>query len=111
MTYAYGQVPLHLLTAKRCNFQSFEDESTSTYRFVIRNGMLQSVGYVMDILPARFREVSVFIDDFLIVTKRDKEEQLDKVRENLKTLDQAELKLMAEKCTFAKNKIEWPGFN
>ena len=34
MTYAYGQVPLHLLTAKHCNFQIIGGESTGTYRFV-----------------------------------------------------------------------------
>ena len=34
MTYAYGQVPLHLLTAKHCNFQKIGGESTDTYRFV-----------------------------------------------------------------------------
>ena len=35
MTYAYGQVPLYLLTAKHCNFQVIGGESTGTYRFVI----------------------------------------------------------------------------
>ena len=34
MTYAYGQVPLHQLTAKHCNFQIIGGESTGTYRFV-----------------------------------------------------------------------------
>ena len=28
MTYAYGQVPLHLLTAKHCYFQIIGGEST-----------------------------------------------------------------------------------
>ena len=34
MTYAYGQIPLHQLTAKQCNFQIIGGESTGTYRFV-----------------------------------------------------------------------------
>ena len=34
MTYAYGQVPLHLLAAKYCNFEIIRGESTRTYRFV-----------------------------------------------------------------------------
>ena len=42
---------------------------------------------VMDMLLAKFREVFVFIDDILIVTKGTKDEHLDKVREILKTLD------------------------
>ena len=30
MTYAYGQIPLHQLTAKQCNFQIIGGESTGT---------------------------------------------------------------------------------
>ena len=30
MTLSYGQVPLHLLTPKQCNFQIFGGESTKT---------------------------------------------------------------------------------
>ena len=66
---------------------------------------------VMDIFLAKFREVFVFIDDILIVTKGTKVEHLDKLREFLKSLDQAEVQLKAGKCTFAKNEIEWLGFN
>ena len=33
-TYAYGQVPLHLIIAKHCNFQTIGGESTGTYKFV-----------------------------------------------------------------------------
>ena len=34
MTNAYGQVPLHHLTAMHGNFQKIGGESTETYRFV-----------------------------------------------------------------------------
>ena len=51
----------------------------------------------MDLLLAKFREVFVFIDDILIETKGTKNEHLDKVREILKTLDNAELQLKAGK--------------
>ena len=34
MTYAYGQILLHQLTAKHCIFQIIRGESTGTYRFV-----------------------------------------------------------------------------
>ena len=30
LTYAYGQVPLHALAAKHCNFQIIDGESTGT---------------------------------------------------------------------------------
>ena len=91
MTYAYGQVPLHISTAKHCNFQIIGGESTGTYRFVSGfyglSVMPTEFQKVMDLLLAKFREVFVFIDDILIVTKGTKDEHLDKVREILKTLD------------------------
>ena len=34
VTYAYGEFPLHQLTAKHCYFQIIGGESTGTYRFV-----------------------------------------------------------------------------
>ena len=34
MTYAYGQIPLHELTKKHCNFQIVGGKSTGTYRFI-----------------------------------------------------------------------------
>ena len=61
-------------------------------------------------LLAKFREVFVFIDDILIVTKGNKAEHLNKVREILKVLDEAELQLKAGKCKIAKQEIEWLGF-
>ena len=109
MTYAYGQIPLHQLTAKHCNFQIIGGESTGTYRFVtglfgltVKPTEFQKV---LDILLARFREVFVFIDDILIVTKRTKQEQLDKVREIIKVNNDAEMQLKAGKCKFAKQEI------
>ena len=114
MTYAYGQVPLHISTAKHCNFQIFGGESTGTYRFVSGfyglSVMPTEFQKVMDLLLAKFREVFLFIDDILIVTKGTKNEHLDKVREILKTLDNAELQLKAGKCKIAQSEIEWLGF-
>ena len=78
MTYAYGQIPLHQLTAKHCNFQIIGGESTGTYRFVTGfyglTVMPTEFQKVMDNLLARFREVFVFIDDVLIVTKGTKQQ-------------------------------------
>ena len=34
LTYAYGQVPLHAQTAKKCNVQIIGGETTGTYQFV-----------------------------------------------------------------------------
>ena len=35
MTYAYGQIPLHELNKKHCNFQIVWGKSTGTYRFTM----------------------------------------------------------------------------
>ena len=114
LTNAYGQIPLHALTAKHCNFQIIGGESTGTYRFVTGfyglTVMPTEFQKDMDNLLARFREVFVFIDDILIVTKGTKSEHLTKVREILKVLDLANLQIKADKCKIAQNQIEWLGF-
>ena len=46
MSYAYGQVPLHISTAKHCNFQIIGGEST--YRFV-------SGFYGLSVMPTEFQ--------------------------------------------------------
>ena len=60
MTYAYGQIPLHHLTATQCNFQIIGGESTGTYRFVTGfyglSVMPTEFQKVMDILLAKFIE-------------------------------------------------------
>ena len=61
---------------------------------------------VMDLLLAKFREVFVFIDDILIVTKGTESEHLDKVREILNLTNEAKLQLKARKCKVAKQEIE-----
>ena len=114
MTYANGQVPLHHLTAKQCNFQIIGGESTGIDRFVTGfyglSVMPIEFQKVMDNLLAKIREVFVFIDCISIVTKGTKQDHIEKVREILKTLDAAKLQLKAGKCTFAKQEIEWLGF-
>ena len=49
----------------------------------------------------------MYIDDILIVTKGTKTEHLNKVREVMKVLDEANLQLEAEKCVLALDSIEW----
>ena len=73
MTYAYGQVPVHLLTTKHCNFQITGREPTGTFRFATGfhclTVMQTEFQKVMDLLLAKLREVFLSIDDILIVTK------------------------------------------
>ena len=114
MTYAYGQVTLHLRTAKQCNFQILCGKSMGTYRvvpsFCGMSFMSTELQKVIFMLLAKFREVFVFIDDILIVTNGTKKEHLEKVQENLKMLDNAELQLKALICKIAQSEIEWLGF-
>ena len=81
MTFAYGQIPLPQVPAKQCNFQTVGGESTGTYRFVtgFYSLLVMPTDFqkVMDNLLAKLREVFVFIDDILILTKGTKQNHLD----------------------------------
>ena len=84
--------------------------STGTYIFVTGFYCLMvlqtELQKVFDILLAKFREVFMFIDDILIITKGTKQDNIDKWQENLKTLDAEKLQLKAGKCKVAKQEIE-----
>ena len=114
MTYAYGQVPLHELTKRHCNFQIRGGKSSGTYRFTTSyyglTIMPTEFQKVMDLLLANINRVFVYIDDILIVTKGTKHDHINKVREVLKILDEANLQLKAEKCVIARTSIEWLGY-
>ena len=108
MTNAYGQVPLHSLIAKHCYFQIIRGESTGAYRFVmsfyVLTVMPTEFRKVMDLPPAKFRVVFVFINDISIVTKGTKSSRLNYARQILKVMNEAKLQLKAGKCEFAKKK-------
>ena len=114
MTYAYGQIPLQDLTKRHCNFQSVGGKSTGIYRFTTGfyglTVMPTEFQKLMDITLANVNSVFVYIDDILSVTKGTKQEHLNKVREVMKILDEANLQLKAEKCMIAHESIEWLGF-
>ena len=50
LTYAYGQIPLDLLTAKHCRNQIIGGEFTGTYRFI--EGF-----YGLTFMPTEFQNV------------------------------------------------------
>ena len=64
----------------------------------------------MNNLSARFREVFVFIDETLNVTKGTKSEHMAKLREILNTLDAANLQMKAEERNVAQSQIRWLAF-
>ena len=114
MTYAYGQVPLHELTKKHCNFQIVGGKSTGTYRFTTGyyglTVMPTEFQKLMDLTLANINSVFVYIDDILIVTKGTKQEHVNKVKEVMRVLDDANLQLKAGKCIIAQESIEWLGY-
>ena len=87
--------PLASINSKTLQFSDNRWRITGTYRFVTSfydlSVMPTEFQKVMDNLLAKFREVFVFIDDILIVTKGTKQNHIEKVREILKTLDAAKL--------------------
>ena len=69
LTFAYGQVLLHPLTRKRCNFHIFRGESTGRYCLITGlyclTVMLTDFRNAKENFLARFGDVFIFIDDFL----------------------------------------------
>ena len=114
MTYAYGQIPLHELTKRHCNFQIVGGKLTGTYRFTTGyyglTVMPTEFQKLMDLTLANVNSVFVYIDDILIVTKGTKQQHVNKVREVMRILDEANLQLKAGKCIIAQDSIEWLGF-
>ena len=110
MTYAYGQVSLHELTRRHCNFQIVGRKSTGTYRFTTGyyglTVMPTEFQKLMDLTLANINSVFVYIDDILIVTKGTKQELVNKVKEVMRVLDDVNLQLKAGKCTIAQESIE-----
>ena len=109
MTYAYGQIPLHDLTKRHCNFQIVGGKSTGTYRFITGfyglTVMPTEIQKLMDLTLANIKSVFVYIGDILIVTKGTKQEHVNKVREVLRILDEANLQLKPEKCAIAQDRM------
>ena len=115
MQYAYSQLKLHCDTARHCNFNIISGDVTGTYRF--KTGF-----YGLTDMPAEFQKAInstlagldntfCFLDDILMVTRGGIEKHLDLVRKCLIKLDQENLRINLAKCHFAKEKIEWLGYN
>ena len=114
LTYAFGQVELSEATSQQCNFQIIGGAATGTYRFITGFYCLTTLPTefqrILDLTLAGITITFVFIDDILIVTHGTEEEHIEKVKEVLKKLDEANVSLKLDKCTFAAEDIEWVGF-
>ena len=111
MRYAHGQVPLEEETSKHWNFPIIEGKATGTYSFV--TGF-----HGLTIMPKEFQKAIdqelgnlpntyVFLDDILIVTIGSMEKHFEVVKQVLKRLDNANIRLKWEKCKFAAEETDW----
>ena len=64
----------------------------------------------IDLTLAGITNTFAFIDDILIVTYGTEEEHMQKLKEVLRRLDEANISLKREKCNFAAKSIEWVGY-
>jgi hypothetical protein len=64
---------------------------------------------MMDLMEA-LEYVRAYIDNLLVITRRTLEDHLDKLREVLRRLQEAGLKVNAVKSHFCTHKIEYPGY-
>ena len=114
LRYAYSQLPLDEATSKQCNFNIVGGQATGMYRFI--TGF-----YGLTDMPAEFqkaidstlkglRDTYTFLDDIIIVSGGGIKTHKEKVFKCLQKLDKENLSINLEKCHFAKNKIEWLGF-
>ena len=62
---------------------------------------------IMDLTLAGVTNTYASIDDILFVTHRTEDEHIEKVKEVLKRLDEANVSLKLDKCTSAAEDIEW----
>ena len=100
MTSAYGQVPLHGLTEKHCNFQSVVGgKSTGKYRFITRL-------FGLTVMTTEFRKLMGLN---LVNPNKFTLEHLNIVREVMNVLEEAILQLKAQQCVLAQDSIEWLG--
>ena len=63
---------------------------------------------MVNLILASINTVYVYTDDILFVTKGTKQEHVNKVREVMRVLGDANLQLKARKCIIAQESIEWP---
>ena len=113
LKYAYKQIKLNAETAKHCNFNIVGGQATGTYRFL--TGF-----YGLADMPAEFQKTMdrtlnhakftfCFLDDILIVSKGDEHEHEQLLINVLKKLDNKNLALKMEKCTFFQSEVSWLG--
>ena len=114
LKYAYCQLLLHKDTARNCNINLIYGESTGTYRF-------KTEFYILTDMPAEFEKGMdstlvglqnnyCYLDDILVFSTRSEYNHLSYVTKCLKKLVEDNLRIILQKCHFAKTEIEWLGY-
>ena len=114
MLYAYGQTILRPETAKHCNSQIIVGQTTGTYAFRTcyygLTTMPPEFQKIMDTILHNTKNTFSFIDNILIVTKGTKEDHMKTVEAAVQAMNEAGVRLKAEKCQLAKSETEWLGY-
>ena len=111
---AYSQIPLSKKASNQCNFNIVGGDVTGSYRFKTAfyglGDMLKEFQRIIDRLTEKLPNTHCYLDDILIVPVGSEDEHRKLVFPVLKTLDDEELDVKWEKCTFLTHNIEWLGF-
>ena len=114
LCYAYSQLPLDEATAKQCNFNILGGQATGKYRFTTSfyglTNMQAQFQKAIDNTLKGLADTYSFLDDIIIVSGGRIKNHKEKVFKCIQKLDKENLSINLEKCHFAKNEIEWLGF-
>ena len=110
LKYTHSQLQLHKDTAKHCNFNIICGESTGSYRFKTRfyalTDMPAEFQKAMDYTLTGLQNIYCFLDDIIIVSTCTESDHLAHVTKCLKKLDEENLRIILQKCSFAKTENE-----
>ena len=91
LKYAFSQLPLSLITSNHCKFNILCGEATGTYRFKTGfyglTDMPTELQKAMDCTLQGLDGVICYLDDILVVTKRDVEDHKARVEVVMKRLE------------------------
>ena len=115
LKYAYSQLQMHKDTAKHCNFNIICGESSGRYR--LKTGlyglidMQAELQKAMDYTLVGLQNTDSFLDDIIIIISTgSKADHLSYVTNCLEKLDEDNLRIILQKCHFAKTEIELLGY-
>ena len=116
MKYAFSQLPLSYpsVTSSHCNFNILCGDATGTYRFKTwfygLTDMPTEFQKAMDCTLKGLEGVICYLDDILVVTKGDVQEDKNLAEKVMQRLDVEGWALKFRKCEFSVNQLTWLGY-